>query len=703
MPCPAGSPESGEIRSIYPPENPLTGAVIPSFDPLINAAVKPLSENAEQQLAVSGMLRECADPAHPGAAATIARWEQMDAKKRPEAWKAILYAAAAVAFLAFVAIGISMYQNIRIIRAISSFDPVHASLPEGLGPAERLLLGDPKKSPLAQKEALHLSDPERPDFYAEYTAAYHQENVRLPSSYLETVARIDPENSFFLYAAAGRIGGESVTKPASKGTGARRMRDGVELPAIPAETEWEIADEAGFKEAMELIEKASALPRFDTYETAMAEKRVALFDQDKFAGRIHALANSASQVSQTVPLMKMANVIQASAYLHSVAGDAEGFRKDHELAGAMLEQIGNGPPANLVGELVFAAIAESTTRSLHQGAIRLGLDDLSESLGKRNAAFQEYRDLRMIRQRKSDDALVGLVEKEGSTMHRLTLPVVGRQLAGPPALRSEDLADGRLADHNLASAVAASLVFVSVLLAGICAFLFQFRAPQPIRVMDGRFAQLINARDWAWILGAGVALPFALILCISVLTPLGGRSIGLPPMGFLFPSIHYTVLLLFLLTLPPLLIHWRMTKRSGAFSLGFKAGRLPIAFAALGVLMALAAFPLVDWKIVRGDSIFMLLGGLLGLWQLYILIGALRALFGKKAHRLRRAIVARAMLPALALAMIIPVAALPFFLLSAQHRMTRDELTRVDARGFSRFEAEVADLKRKEINAILGQ
>jgi hypothetical protein len=675
--------------------------MLPSFDPLITAAVKPLSKNAEQKLAVSEMLREKTDPADPDAAAAIARWEEMDAKKRPDAWKAVLYAITAVSIVAFIIIGFTMNRSIRMIRAISSFGPVLESpLQKGLTPAEKLLLGDPAKSTLAQKEALHQSDPYRPDFYAEYAGAYFEENHKFPSGHLETVARIDPDNSFFLYTAAGRTGGDSISKLPSKGTGSRRMRDGVSLPPITKETEWEITDEAEFAAAMELIEKASVLPRFDSYETAMAEIRISLFDQDRFVERVMALAHSASQTSQVISLMKMANVLQASAYLHSVAGDAEGFLRDHELAEAMLRQIGNSPPNNLVGELVFNAIAETTTRSLYHGSVRLGMGELSDSLGKRKSAFQENRDLREIR-RGGDN--VTLVEMEGSMMHRLSFSMISRQVNDPPVLRSEDLAPGRLADHNLASAAGVSSLFVSALLAGLCVLLFQFRAPQSIRVLAVRFTQLLNARDWLWILVAGIVLPFLVIFCISILTPMGGRSMSLTRTGFFFPSIHYAILLLFLLTLPPLLIHWRMGKRSGAFKLGCRVGRLSLAFPALGVCVALAAYPLVAWNMIRGGDELVLLGGLLGLWLLFILIGLLRALFGIQAFRLRRAIIARAMLPAFSLAMIITVVALPFFLASAQSRMTQDELTRVASRGFSRYEAEVADLKRKEVNQVLNR
>lgn len=676
--------------------------MLPPTDPLIAAAVKPLSKNAEQQLAVSEMLRETADPAHPEAAAAIARWEKMDAKKHPDAWKTLLYVLTAVSLVAFVVMGISMNRSIRMIRAVYSFDPIRdATLTNGLSPAEKLLLGDPSLPLIAQKEALHLSDPDRPDFYAEYAGVYFSEHSTLPADFLETVARIDPDNSFFLYNAAGRTGGESVSKikaPHSS-SGLPRMREGVKLMPISAETEWEITKESDFAAAMEIIGKATAMPRFDSYETAMAEKRVPLFDQDTIVGRIHALANSAMQPSQVISLMKVANLLQASAYRHSVAGDAEGFRRDHAMTEAFLRHLGTGPDRTLVGELVFNVVAESTTRSLYHGAVRLGLGDLAENLGKRKDAFQEYRDLKEIGRHNNG---AELLEMEGSMMHKLSLSMVSRQVANPPTLRSADFAPGRLADHDLASAVAVSCLFVSALLAGLWVLGFQFRAPQPIRILAGRFTQLLNARDWTWILGIGVVLPFAGILAISLLTPMGGRSMSLYRLGFLFPFIHYAILLLFLLSVPPLLIRWRMAKRGGPFGLDGRIGKLSFVFPILGILVALAAFPLVAWSKIRGDYTFMLLGGLLGLWQLFIIISVLRALLGKQGLRLRRAIIARAMLPAVALAMIIAAVVLPLFLASAQKRIAKDELTRVASRGFSRYEAEVADLKRKEVNAILG-
>ena len=676
--------------------------MLPPIDPLIAAAVKPLSENVEQQLAIAEMLRETSDPAHPDAAAVITHWEEMDAKKHPDAWKFLLYAVAAVSLIAFVFIGISVSRSVRIIRSLSNFDPAPVStLPTGLSSAEKLLLGDPSLPLIAQKEALHLSDPERPDFYSEYAGSYFSEHQTLAPDYLETVARIAPDNSFFLYNAAGKTGGESVAKIKSRSSssGPPRMREGVKLMPISAETEWEITDQAAFTTAMEMIVRATALPRFDSYETALAEKRVLLFDQNTIAGRIQALATYATRTTQMISLTKVANLLQASAYLHSVAGDADGFRRDCALTEALLRHLGTGPGSTLVGELVFGTVSEMSIRSLYHGAVRLGISDLAESLGKRKDAFQEYRDLKELRRRNYG---AELLEMEGSMMQRLSIPMLSRQVANPPILNSADLAAGRLADHDLASSMAVSCLYAVLIISGLWVLGFQFRAAKPLRILAGRFNQLLTVRDWPWILGVGVVLPFAVIFAISILTPLGGRSFSLSRMGFLFPAIHYAILLLFLFSVPPLLIRWRMGKRSRPFRLEVRIGRLPFVFPILGILVALTAFPLVTRYLTRADHAFMLLGGLLGLWQMFILIGVLRALFGKQELRLRRAIVAREMLPAFALAIIIAVAALPFFLASAQKRIAKDELTRVASRGFSRYEAEIADLKRKEINTILG-
>ncbi|QTN32766.1 hypothetical protein HZ994_10620 [Akkermansiaceae bacterium] len=677
--------------------------MLPETNPLIAAATAPFADNAEQRMAVTGMLRETADPAHPDAAAAIVRWEEMDARKHPGAWKVILYALAAISLAALVITGISAFKTMRMVRALTSFAPIGEGIsPEGLSASGKLLLGDPSKPRITQKEALHNSDPERPDFYAEYADAYFEFHDAFPAHHLQTVARIDPENAFFPYIMAGRQGGDSIEKVKSPPSGPSpppRMRDGVRLRPIPKETVWKITDEAEFAEAMEWIAKASALPRFDSYETALAEKRVGLFDQETFVGRMQALTYSASQTSQVISLMKAANLLQASAYLHSVDGDAEAFRRDHEMAEALLAHLGKSPPGTLVGELVFNAIAIATTQSLYHGAVRLGISDLEESLGKRKAAFQEYSDLKEIRR---NDATTLLIEAEGSMMHRLSLPLIGRQVANPPVLTSNDLAPSRLAEHDFASALGVSALAASALVCGLCVFLFQYRAPRAIRVLSDRFTQLLNGCDWIWIFGIGVVLPFMVTFAISLLTPLGGRGMGLSRMGFQFPAIHYTILLLLILGVTPILVRWRLGKRSGAFGMDFRIGKPAFVFPVMGIVLALAAYPLLAGNIHKGRNTLILLGAPLLLWQLSIVVTALRALFGKQASRLRRAIVARVMQPAFALALIIPAVALPLFLASAEKRFTEDDLTRVAARGFSSYEAEIANLKRQEVNTILG-
>lgn len=678
--------------------------MLPETHPLIEAATKPLADNAEQRLAAHALLGETFDPAHPGGADAMSRLERVDRMKRPWLPMAAICGLAAVSLVAFLFIATSMNRSIGILRALTASDSaMDESALTRFSPEERLLLGDPALTRLEQKEALHLSDPGRPDFYAEYAGAYFQEHFALPSDYLDTVGRLDPDNAFFLYNAAGKEGGDSVSKTNSSsapGVEATRMRDGVELPPVPGETAWKADDPAAFGKALEMIGTATGLPRYDTYETALSEARTRLFDQSCLPGRLHALAYQAAQTTQTISIRKVVDLLCASAYLSSVEGDEERFLRTRDISEAFLRHLSSAPQAYLVVELIYAASADLITRSLYHGAVRLGRDDLAASLGERKAAFQELRDLRNIRKNGAGGTELA-IKREGSVIQSRTLPMVAQMVANPPSVDGGDLRPGRLADHDFVSALAMSFIVSALFIVALFVLLFRLRAPRHVKILAGRFAQLLDARDWAWILGAGVALPFALVFSISWLTPFGGRGLGIETTRFLFPVLHFNILLMLLLSVPPVVVRWRLAGRLAPFGLDVRAGWFAISICVLGVMASLLPFPIMGWEALPSSAMVVVAGTIL-LWQGAILVGILRALLGKRESRLPKAIVGHALFPVFLATMVLSVATVPLILGSANHRISEDLLTKVVPTGLSRFEAGVAAEIRREVNAILG-
>jgi hypothetical protein len=268
-------------------------------------------------------------------------------------------------------------------------------------------------------------------------------------------------------------------------------------------------------------------------------------------------------------------------------------------------------------------------------------------------------------------------------------------------LDGEDFKPGRLADHDFVSAAAMSCMAIVMLVVAFLVLLFRLRAPRHVRILASRFAQLLEARDWIWIFGAGVALPFALVFCISWLTPFGGRELGMQATKFLFPILHFNILLMLLLSVPPSIIRWRLAGRIAPFGLGVRTGWLGLTISVLGVIASLLPFPILGWEALP-SSAMAVVAGLFLLWQGAIIFGIFRALLGKRESRLPKAIVGHALFPVYLAALVLSVATVPLILGSANRWISKDMLTKAVPTGLSQFEAEVAAETRREVNAILG-
>ena len=84
-------------------------------------------------------------------------------------------------------------------------------------------------------------------------------------------------------------------------------------------------------------------------------------------------------------------------------------------------------------------------------------------------------------------------------------------VASPPPVPDEDLKPGRMADHLMVARGCSLAVWTFL---GIClmwATLFRFRARRVSLLLARRINALLLPADWAWMLGAGVVLPFGLV------------------------------------------------------------------------------------------------------------------------------------------------------------------------------------------------
>jgi hypothetical protein len=666
------------------------------MDSLISAAVEPLAKNKDLFLAAAAILSETTDSSHPATAETTSRLAIIHRRKFPRLVLTGVAAAIALVFALSIQIRDIRFLPILTGDIFGMLDIPSRKPGPSLNPEQRLLLGDPDLSRLDQAKQLHQCAPDNPAYYTEYIVEYHNKHSALPPDYFETVARIAPGNSFFLYWAAGQIGGASVEKKSRSGTShPSRMIDGVRLTPLPSEKDFMITDQTAFKEATTLLEKAALLPDFKTYTTDMIAARTRLLPYENLAEYMRSVMVVFGAPSPVISLRKVSDLFSTQAQIQSLNQEKEQFTSLVERQKHFVHSQANNPDINLINELVFSVNASMTSQYFHWAADRLGMAEMGEDYKKQMLAFQKERDQRDIRYKQESNDL----RKRGSMLSHLSLAMVERQASTPPPIAATDLKPLRLVDHDIASRF--GITTTSLLLAFAClpVFLFRFFYRAPVRVTATHLSKLLTAADWTWITGLGMILPLAVYLTINRLTPLGGRDYGIQAFYFHFPSIHLIAILLSLLLAPAVLIRWRLSIRLAPFGIPCRPGILPMTMLGLILVWALSAFPIIQ-KSDMSQSMLVAMATVPALCLGYILFSLLR----KPASRIARVATSAALLPAYSTAIIALCLTIPIFMASEKHWIQQDTLFRInpDAPDFGAYEFRVAAQKRKEIKAILG-
>lgn len=684
--------------------------MLPSSHPVIEAVTQPFTDNPELKLSAIQILEETFDPDHPSASEIIRQLEKKDKKKHGWLRKSVVWV------VAVITLGFTLYSEKPLIKSITYFenlmgysatnDPV---FPSHLTAQEKLLLGDPGLDELKQKQLLLESDPDNPAYYAEYAQAYESMHGRLPDDFLETAVRIDPENSFFFYWAAGIISKEAVEPNPKKSSGgpapAPRMVDGVRLKPLPIEVEHTILDQAAYEDALKLIERASKLPNFNTYSIDMMRARVRLLPRPQtFIEHVAAVAYQFSAPSNGVfHFINSSRLLNARAEELSKKGETEAFLDLSNQRQAFLKAFVSAENHSLVEILVYRVMASSTATNFHAAAKRLGLSELEETYRKQNEAFIAERD-RLDLDRKKTTAMEASIEKKAGFLHRMSILMVADQAANPPVLTDADLKPMRMAEHELAGRVGLIAVGLALLLGAIVVFLFRFLATGTIRLTAKRFAGLLSISDWLWIASLGLVLPTLAFLYLSRVSPVSGRDYGISYFLFLFPSLHLTVLLLNLLFIPAVITRWRLKRRAAAFRFSSWLDWLALPVIAVMLVYSIVAYPAVVKFGMKHLFMQIVLAAPLVGWIGFVFFNALRILLGNVRSRIIQCTTAIAVLPAYALGAIALCLLVPIYKAGEKHWIPQDTLILIDpdAPELGAYEFRVAAQKRREINEILG-
>jgi hypothetical protein len=652
-------------------------------------------------MAATHLLGELVKADDPHAEEIIQRWDEVDRRKGWIRWRWVLFGIlAAVSAVALTWLGNMAVDQGLFYRQISNWsgsramdNPVEKKLEKYLNDKQKFLLfGDTRRSSkVDQIKALWDSEPENPAYYAQYAGVYLSEHDKLPSDFLEVARRIDPENAWFTYVAAGVESYKCVEK--NKQSKAAKLANEPET--------WTIKDSTKLEKTIELLQYARGQSRCNNYYKLLINEKLIVLPKSNSSENMWSFSFlMGTTLPEVMKLVRLGDAISAKAWLLGEEGNGSELKELILCYDETSEHLLSQQPSNVVESIVYKACLNGPANNLAAAAKKFGLEKEAERFGEINRKFMLERESRKNR--------VYLVEgQELESKSRIlavvSIPLLGKQAANPPVLKLEDLKPGRLQDHEFLSQLGAgsSLIFLWIGLFG--AFIYRFRTPTLIRMLSRRVEMLFRPRDWLWILGAGVLLPFLYVAIINRWTPLGGRDWSIKFSGLIaiLPLAHFGGWVVLSLIFPLLIARWRLKLQGGA--IGFTHRKAWVGWAV--ALTGLAFIPMVGWAhLSRSGAGFIVAAGLLAIPALWLLSTIFAALFSSSLKLLHRGAVARVLMPAYAFAALLMISCVPFFHAAEQYWFQQDKLMRLDAKDplGSMFETKVAIQMQKETRQMLG-
>jgi hypothetical protein len=688
---------------------------------LIEAAVRPFSDNAELKHSAAGFL-ETRITKGAAEGEMLARWDEVDARKRKSVWHIGLWVMVAVVS---AVVAISDFGEIARLVAwgksiaagsIYAPGPVDSEqlVARKLNESDKLLLfGDLSKETKAErKEALWRSEPDNPAYFADYASAFIGEHEKLPPDFLKTARRIDPTNAWFTYLAAGVEATDSVKGKSRK---SKRVKG---KTVYDSPKSWEIRDQARLDRAIELLREARNQPKCTSYSAAMLRKRLPLLPEATFIEQFDSVACLAGVSDfSNIRLMRLAQAIAAKACSVGESGDVQGFQEISDDCDRFIRGICSGEMGTLLDQVVTITMVGTLAESFSSSAEKFGL----ENEVPRWKPIEEWVAGSRGRREAREFIVNGSAVKPGTTTGSIiggSIEMIASRPETQPPLTDADLEPMRLFEHEFLSR---GFTYVTWAMMALCACLvasYRFRVAILSRRLTRRMEHLLRPSDWGWIFAVGVMLPFVFVMAVNRLTPLGGRELGVQGMELLMPGAHFFGLLLLWLTLPVQVVRWRLAKRADGF--GFSG---PSLIGWLAVACAAAFVPMIGWAAISGmhgswmDALALDMDDISKMpWQFWtalelvvvtvLWVTALisLAMLGRADRHIYRATSAFLLIKVFAAAMLVIALASIGFKASERYWFKRDWMWKFDVSGpgWNAFESKVAAQMRKELRETLG-
>ncbi|MCW1914866.1 hypothetical protein OJ996_14860 [Luteolibacter sp. GHJ8] len=619
----------------------------------IAAAVTPLRENAEMQTTAERELRGMMEGREISAEVVEEAGRQVGPRRR---WgRPVVGVMLAVSLLLGGVQVFRLVQQRELIRAFLDLE-YPAEFPESFAKrnataGQLLLIAD-------DTGALLASDPDNAAYLADHCRfLLTQGRKELHAGLLKTAGEIDPENGYFLYLAANQ-----AAKKCVKSIPGPRRKKGEPLPI----EQWKIEDEARFEEALSLLKKAVALPKWESYRGEIAQARFEALEspRDLVDGMGKALLQSRLDRR---PIDSTSYVIAAKAEQCGLNGDREGLRELALIWEALARrQLELARPGLLDGLFIGGDIVFPIS-NLRDAASKLGESELEARFRRLREAYDHLS--RQRRESPAGEARNDTIEHRGAYLAAVA-PLESFGPSDAPAIQDEELKPGRLADYALMDSWLALTGWVMLGLASLTIALYRFRGGLFARKMSCVLSGLIRPGDHAWIFAGGILFPMVCLLLLSRLTDLGCRQWNGGLHGMAVPVGQFLATLLIIMGLPILIARRQLRKRAGFLGLcetkswaGWLA--VPMGIAAIVIYgLSIPAFDpktgapdglinaadFIDLDITEAEGLprtllFTATGGVAA--GLIWLIGAgMRALFSSHARLLERCVLSRVVIPA---------------------------------------------------------
>ncbi|MEP4077670.1 hypothetical protein [Haloferula sp.] len=655
----------------------------------VDAATAPLAEtNAELHLAAQQELRERIDPSDEDSLGAAS--ERLETVKRPRWIPALLILMGLVSLPVILHTGMQ-HRALRTVYNTLNFNYSTSGKPpafvQNLSAKDQLLLhGDLSKQDLGERwKALWDTRPDHAPYFANYVGHYISEHDALPSDFLETATRIDPDNGWYWAIAAAFESKGNITKARQS----MRDRDAGLAPV------WTIKDPARHRKSLELLDIAISKPRLTSHANVLLSQQIPLLPKrSDYLSRFSSLAWFAGHMNFNFNLRFASELIAAEAQRCGDEKDLDGFRSVQSLQRTMAER-SIEDSHYLIDALLTKVSVSSSARNFRDASKALGLDSDADAYQQVDEVLNPNRKERDRRADRSVD-LELLVQRKASVLGSISLPMVSRQAIEPVKIREDELSPARSAEYALFGRLA-SLIIWAIL--GVSLALVQWIRPSPrVIPMALRIRELFLPVDWAWIIGGGILGPALWHLLIAQLSPLAAHHWSMRLSSFLIPIGQFAATALLMIIAPILIVRWRMNVR-----MPFLRFRSPCTWAAwLAVFSAMIAIPVLGVLPQIGSfSDFLLYSFtiLLGYPLLWLIAVVFKIFFLNKDRTLASRTIATALVPAYAAGMLLTMLCVPIFHAVEKQWVAHDHLMGISTEELSltRYEYRVTQQLKSEL------